>query len=643
MNFAFNFAFTSQMPLSRKPLSPSPPSTGTMQFHGDGRAGDFVPARRLTRQRKLRYLSDLDIGFSAEFSSFAASPECRSHGFSGHRSFSAAPQLLLPPMSPLTSRAKSINSTSVHPSLSSSLEHHHIASSVSRNAVHHDAVTPTSSTRNLNRSSLDSTLANSKCNLREHIAAANFLTGSTKSEIKSIERVHHYRCSYVAVVNSGNISWKTTRQVSHDEAKTVHNPDHSPLNCPMSLTCYFNPKIEEEAQHHKSLSRVCPENNLVDAHPLPLPPRVSSSAPLSMAMLHQSSSMHHATENLPSVKGQWQKRKLIGRGTFGSVFHATNLETGGSCAMKEVNLIPDDPSSAECIKQLEQEIKILRQLHHPNIVQYYGSETVGDHLYIYMEYVHPGSISKFMREHCGAMTESVVRNFTRHILSGLAYLHSNKTIHRDIKGANLLVNKSGIVKLADFGLAKILMGNSYDLSLKGSPYWMAPEVVKGGIKNESNPDVVKAIDIWSLGCTIIEMLTGKPPWSEVEGPSAMFKVLQNSPPIPETLSSVGKDFLQQCFQRDPADRPSAATLLKHAFVQNLHDQDILVHPKSYPRGNLGPEGNSAGDRDTTKNRCRMMQASISAQIFNKIQKLIGDTSEQSNANVKESHNVIPCR
>ncbi|XP_020238251.1 mitogen-activated protein kinase kinase kinase 5 [Cajanus cajan] len=123
--------------------------------------------------------------------------------------------------------------------------------------------------------------------------------------------------------------------------------------------------------------------------------------------------------------------------------------------MKEVNLIPDDPSSAECIKQLEQEIKILRQLHHPNIVQYYGSETVGDHLYIYMEYVHPGSISKFMREHCGAMTESVVRNFTRHILSGLAYLHSNKPIHRDIKGANLLVNKSGIVKLADFGLAKI--------------------------------------------------------------------------------------------------------------------------------------------------------------------------------------------
>ncbi|TKY57774.1 Mitogen-activated protein kinase kinase kinase YODA [Spatholobus suberectus] len=687
------------MPLSRKPLSPSP-STGTKQIDGGGRAGDFVLARRLTRQRKLRHLSDQDIGLfhSDEFPSFAGSLESRPHGGANRRSFSAQPQPLPLPESPLTRRAKSINCCSVDPHLSSSLEQHGFA--VSRNTAYHDAVTVTVTrkkpTLNLDKSSLDLTLANAKYNLREHIPAASFLTGDVFVHCCFMPRelnIEHPLPSYVAVVNAGNSSWKNRRAVSHGDdsegnshlnlgvaakpksaptsvvtspdtsphrssnvdffdpttnfslevndklkmlsAKTVHSPDHSPLHCPLSLGHYFNPKIEEGSQHHKSLSRVCPENNLVDAHPLPLPPRASS--PTQLSMLHQSNTMHHATENLPSVKGQWQKGKLIGRGTFGSVFHATNLETGASCAMKEVNLIPDDPTSAECMKQLEQEIKILGQLHHPNIVQYYGSEIVGNHLYIYMEYVHPGSIRKFMREHCGAMTESVVRNFTRHILSGLAYLHSNKTIHRDIKGANLLVNESGIVKLADFGLAKILMGNSYDLSLKGSPYWMAPEVVKG-VKNESNPDVVMAIDIWSLGCTIIEMLTGKAPWSEIEGPSAMFKVLQESPPIPENLSSVGKDFLQQCFQRDPADRPSAAKLLKHPFVQNLHDQDVLVYPQSYPRGDLVPGGNSASPRETSINRRGIMQASISTRIFNKIQKLIGDTSEQSNA--KESNYII---
>ncbi|KAL0670361.1 hypothetical protein Bca4012_033065 [Brassica carinata] len=146
-------------------------------------------------------------------------------------------------------------------------------------------------------------------------------------------------------------------------------------------------------------------------------------------------------------------------------------ENGALCAMKEVELFPDDPKSAECIKQLNQEIKLLTNLQHPNIRVY-------DRFFIYLEYVHPGSINKYIQDHCGGtMTESVVRNFTRHILSGLAYLHSKKTVHRDIKGANLLVDTSGVVKLADFGMAKHLTRQRADLSLKGSPYWMAPEVV----------------------------------------------------------------------------------------------------------------------------------------------------------------------
>ncbi|XP_061341361.1 mitogen-activated protein kinase kinase kinase 5-like [Gastrolobium bilobum] len=313
-------------------------------------------------------------------------------------------------------------------------------------------------------------------------------------------------------------------------------------------------------------------------HPLPLPPWPNS------ALLPSPSATFSPTlpktESL-SMKSQWQKGKLIGRGTFGSVYVATNRETGALCAMKEAEIFSDDPKSAECIKQLEQEIKVLSHLKHPNIVQYYGSEIVEDKFYIYLEYIHPGSINKYVREHCGAITESVVRNFTRHIVSGLAYLHSKKTIHRDIKGANLLVDSAGVVKLADFGMAKHLTGHDTNLSLKGSPYWMAPELMQAVMQKDNSSDLAFAVDIWSLGCTIIEMFTGKPPWSEYEGAAAMFKVMRDTPPIPETLSSEGKDFLRLCFKRNPAERPTASMLLDHRFLKNLQQSDVSSSTQPY--------------------------------------------------------------
>ncbi|CAL0312793.1 unnamed protein product [Lupinus luteus] len=316
----------------------------------------------------------------------------------------------------------------------------------------------------------------------------------------------------------------------------------------------------------------------VSVHPLPLPPGAALPSPSA----HATSFSHTAakSESFP-MKSQWQKGKLIGRGTFGSVYVATNRETGALCAMKEVELYPDDPKSAECIKQLEQEIKVLSHLKHPNIVQYFGSEIVEDRFYIYLEYVHPGSINKYIRDHCRAMTESVIRNFTRHIISGLAYLHSKKTIHRDIKGANLLVNSAGVVKLADFGMAKHLTGYEAELSLRGSPNWMAPELMQAVMQRDNSSDLAFAIDIWSLGCTIIEMFTGKPPWSEYEGAAAMFKVMRDSPPIPETLSCDGKDFLRCCFKRNPAERPTAAMLLEHRFLKNSQQPDVSSSTQLY--------------------------------------------------------------
>ncbi|XP_073293913.1 mitogen-activated protein kinase kinase kinase 5-like isoform X1 [Primulina huaijiensis] len=390
--------------------------------------------------------------------------------------------------------------------------------------------------------------------------------------------------------------------------KAASSVDNSPLQSPrVSFHVYgTSPPMKTspfptKMAHETSLAP-WESNTQATVHPLPLPPgAVNPSHPASLSPVAAAKSdfsgasmPSHPTPisvsvavipswpspvsplaakpELVPIKQQWQKGKLIGRGTFGSVYVASNRETGALCAMKEVDILPDDAKSAECIRQLEQEIKVLSHLKHPNIVRYFGSEIVGEKFYIYLEYVHPGSINKFIHDHCGAITESVVRNFTRHILCGLAYLHSKKTIHRDIKGANLLVDAYGVVKLADFGMAKHflfhlqLTGQAANLSMRGSPYWMAPELLNFGMQKDANSDLALAVDIWSLGCTIIEMLNGKPPWSEYEGAAALFKAIKETPPIPETLSAEGKDFLRRCFRRNPADRPTASKLLDHPFV-----------------------------------------------------------------------------
>ncbi|CAI0403251.1 unnamed protein product [Linum tenue] len=311
-----------------------------------------------------------------------------------------------------------------------------------------------------------------------------------------------------------------------------------------------------------------PEDGKQQTHRLPLPPvTISNSSPFS----HPNSTATSPSvprspgraENPTSPGSRWKKGKLLGRGTFGHVYVGFNSESGEMCAMKEVTLFSDDAKSRESAKQLMQEIALLSRLRHPNIVQYYGSEQVDDKLYIYLEYVSGGSIYKILQDY-GQLGELAIRSYTQQILSGLAFLHSKSTVHRDIKGANILVDPNGRVKLADFGMAKHITGQSCPLSFKGSPYWMAPEV----IKNSSGCNL--AVDIWSLGCTVLEMATTKPPWSQFEGVAAMFKIgnSKDLPAIPDQLSDEGKDFVRQCLQRNPSHRPTAAQLLDHPFVKS---------------------------------------------------------------------------
>ncbi|EPS67034.1 mitogen activated protein kinase kinase kinase kkk 3, partial [Genlisea aurea] len=296
-----------------------------------------------------------------------------------------------------------------------------------------------------------------------------------------------------------------------------------------------------------------------EGHKLPLPPGSPTSPPVL-----QTSRSSGVTVGSPTIhSSKWRKGRLLGKGTFGQVYLGFNNENGQMCAIKEVKVISDDQSSKESLRQLNQEITLLRPLAHPNIVRYYGSDLSEETLSVYLEYVSGGSIHKLLQEY-GPFGEPVIQNYTRQILAGLAYLHGRNTVHRDIKGANILVDPHGEIKLADFGMAKHIASATSMLSFKGSPYWMAPEVVM----NTNGYSL--AVDIWSLGCTVLEMAMSKPPWSQYEGVAAIFKIgnSKDIPEIPDHLSSHAKDFIRQCLQRDPSSRPTASQLLAHPFVTN---------------------------------------------------------------------------
>ncbi|KAB2621062.1 mitogen-activated protein kinase kinase kinase YODA [Pyrus ussuriensis x Pyrus communis] len=371
------------------------------------------------------------------------------------------------------------------------------------------------------------------------------------------------------------------------------SPECSPIPSPRMTSPGPNSRIQSGAAtplHPRSggpaaeLPTSRPDDVKQKSHRLPLPPiTITKTCPFSPSYSATTTPTvprsPNRVEHPTSPGSQWKKGRLLGRGTFGHVYLGFNSESGEMCAMKEVTLFADDAKSKESAQQLGQEIALLSRLRHPNIVQYYGSETVDDKLYIYLEYVSGGSIYKLLQEY-GQFGEVATRSYTQQILSGLAYLHTKNTVHRDIKGANILVDPNGRVKLADFGMAKHITGQSCPLSFNGSPYWMAPEV----IKNSNGCNL--AVDIWSLGCTVLEMATTKPPWSQYEGVAAMFKIGNSKelPEIPDHLSEDGKSFIRLCLQRNPLHRPTAAQLLEHPFVRNVAPLERTISSAEHSKG-----------------------------------------------------------
>lgn len=269
---------------------------------------------------------------------------------------------------------------------------------------------------------------------------------------------------------------------------------------------------------------------------------------------------------------RWRKGELIGAGAYGRVHMGMNLESGELIAVKQVLIASNSMTkekAQEQVRELEQEVANLRGLSHPNIVRYLGTAKEEGALNIFLEFVPGGSIATMLQKF-GCFNEKIIRVFTRQLMLGLEYLHANGIMHRDIKGANILMTSDGCIKLADFGASKKLadlqatMSEGYK-SMKGTPYWMAPEVIK-------QTGHGRQADIWSVGCTVIEMATGKPPWSQFQSQvSALFHIAQakGPPPIPENLSPAAKEFLLLCFRRDPKMRPSARALLEHPFLTDL--------------------------------------------------------------------------
>ncbi|XP_039123521.1 mitogen-activated protein kinase kinase kinase NPK1-like [Dioscorea cayenensis subsp. rotundata] len=315
---------------------------------------------------------------------------------------------------------------------------------------------------------------------------------------------------------------------------------------------------------------------------------------------------------------RWRKGELIGCGAFGQVYMGMNLDSGELLAVKQV-LIGRSSAKERAqahIRELEEEVKLLKNLSHPNIVRYLGTVREEETLNILLEFVPGGSISSLLGKF-GSFPESVIKMYSKQLLQGLEYLHQNGIMHRDIKGANILVDNKGCIKLADFGASKQvakLATMTAAKSMKGTPYWMAPEVILQTGHSFS-------ADIWSVGCTIIEMATGKPPWSQqFQEVAALFHIgtTKSHPPIPEHLSPEAKDFLLKCLQKEPNLRPSPSDLLKHPFVtgeredsHTVNHSTVMEPPKnpfsfrSYTKS-IFNSMTSYGNADHIRGSCSMM-------------------------------------
>ncbi|XP_075683644.1 myosin-IIIa [Rhinoderma darwinii] len=289
-----------------------------------------------------------------------------------------------------------------------------------------------------------------------------------------------------------------------------------------------------------------------------------------------------AFDGFPDPSDTWEIIETIGKGTYGKVFKVVNKKNGSKAAVKIM-----DPFHEDIDEEIEAEYNILMTLSdHANVVKFYGmyfkkDAKTGDQLWLVLELCNGGSVTdlaKGLLKRGERMNEAIIAYILHEALMGLHHLHSHKTIHRDVKGNNILLTTEGGVKLVDFGVSAQLSNTHLHRNTSvGTPFWMAPEVIACEQQVDTTYDA--RCDVWSLGITAIELGDGDPPLADLHPMRALFKIPRNPPPNlrqPELWSPEFNDFINKCLTKDFEKRPIVCDLLEHAFIRQIrHNERAL--------------------------------------------------------------------
>ncbi|NXF58530.1 MYO3A protein, partial [Ciccaba nigrolineata] len=286
-------------------------------------------------------------------------------------------------------------------------------------------------------------------------------------------------------------------------------------------------------------------------------------------------------DNFPDPSDTWEIIETIGKGTYGKVFKVLNKKNGSKAAVKILDPVHDID------EEIEAEYNILKALSdHPNVVKFYGmyykkDVKNGDQLWLVLELCNGGSVTDLVKgflKRGERMNELIIAYILREALMGLQHLHENKTIHRDIKGNNILLTTEGGVKLVDFGVSAQLTSTRLRRNTSvGTPFWMAPEVIACEQQLDSSYDA--RCDAWSLGITAIELGDGDPPLADLHPMRALFKIPRNPPPTlqqPELWSPEFNDFINKCLTKDYEKRPTVSSLLQHDFIKQIEGKENVL-------------------------------------------------------------------